>query len=1447
MRTKVFKSNIAFGVLVAVVLMFGVQGVADALTFGTSRSGDFQVVLPGDEFDITFRPDLNGSVDVNDLMTPRLPRHRKASTTDIANAPRTDNDPDPITSNFSVTVDAGYDPGDTHYYTVTTKENMARTAPGATGTVVRTINTRHWVTEAEAYYYNAEQVTIAVTGGATLKKVGRYDAPSNGILMETGTDGSKLLDSSMTLTFTAPSPAAEQTITITDTTTDDYPTGTVVRPLTFTVYVVGPLNSTGITAVASGKDGVERVSDQQDTKIDEDFTFSPFENEPVYYTVEGSGRLYVSDPSDPTRRTSSTNNLYTSSSADVYLDANGGSSKVTAYIAGSSDTKTVLYIFSGGTLSALPQIEIQSGNSQTGAPGGRLDDYFEVRVTDGRRRPVSGLPVTFTALDPGNPTTASEFIPVPGTRIYAAAPTAESIDAGTPAITEATATTPAAAAEHHVQTDRNGVAKIYYQLSSNTSEDDRPVPHTVTATAYGVGLSTTLTATASTTARAGIANLEIVSGNNQRADKAGFLTNDLVVIVRSLAGHRIRNAIIQFRTTTGTLVPAIGIEQPTLEELGFTSGNEARNPKRGQQIYVKTGPNGETGVTYNVGQLVAARDVVAEVRHEATATTQYDFAIDRVVFNVNGGGAPREPSGAPAPTNTIALSLSSTTGEPGDEITVTVTSDPSVRFVTLSSADFANSLFSPQSDTTPFTSTLTLPDTDGDYDISAASAGLTADTATVTVETGILGTISITAIGQASDGAQSFSIRVVDTDGDRISSALTVRLSGSGFTPQNVPTTNGVGNARLTLPTTAALYTLTASAEGYTSGTTQIRVAGTPQDQADEAEEEEEEVVTVGDPDSISIGGSATRTGIANTQLDAPLLVRVLDDDGDAVAETRVIFRVRTGQGRLSERGNGRAIALQTDNSGYARAPYTPISASSTVEAEASGVTRTVTFTITASGGAATPTSTTPRDTDTGSDTISPVVHTAAAKRPPMLWVDNGAIYALVDTDVQRFAPTVDNALSLAIGGDTVYWTEKTGDSAGTINSANLDGTGIKELKAIMAVPMGITVDTTANLLYWTNSRGRIQSLNADGSGRVENVLQNLTSPLDIGLAGGNVYWTHSNGGIGFASLRGQKQVRNISNGADAAGSLVIGGGKVYWTEETGENGGRIKSANLNGSGITDVASIFAVPIGIGLDSSRGKLFWTNSRGRIQSSDLEGNGVSNVVDGLGSPGDMVLSNSITAPAATTTTTTTTADNAKYDVNGDGTVDNMDAGLVSEAMGTSNAKYDVNGDGTVNFLDLLLVFDNRDEGAASAPTVLGMQLSAVQVDVLQEQIDLLIATGDRSPAAMRTLIYLQQLIATARPEQTQLLANYPNPFNPETWIPYELATDTTVTLTIYNTHGAVIRTLQLGHQRTGYYVGRDRAAYWDGRNALGEHVASGIYFYQLETDTLSLMRKMVILK
>ena len=109
------------------------------------------------------------------------------------------------------------------------------------------------------------------------------------------------------------------------------------------------------------------------------------------------------------------------------------------------------------------------------------------------------------------------------------------------------------------------------------------------------------------------------------------------------------------------------------------------------------------------------------------------------------------------------------------------------------------------------------------------------------------------------------------------------------------------------------------------------------------------------------------------------------------------------------------------------------------------------------------------------------------------------------------------------------------------------------------------------------------------------------------------------------------------------------------------------------------------------------------------------------------------------------------------------------------------------------------------------------------------------------------IQLPALVAYEIPAETALLHNYPNPFNPETWIPYQLADAADVTLTIYDTHGALVRQLDLGHQQAGYYTNRTRAAYWDGRNRLGEAVGSGVYFYHLHAGDYSAIQKMVILK
>ena len=118
---------------------------------------------------------------------------------------------------------------------------------------------------------------------------------------------------------------------------------------------------------------------------------------------------------------------------------------------------------------------------------------------------------------------------------------------------------------------------------------------------------------------------------------------------------------------------------------------------------------------------------------------------------------------------------------------------------------------------------------------------------------------------------------------------------------------------------------------------------------------------------------------------------------------------------------------------------------------------------------------------------------------------------------------------------------------------------------------------------------------------------------------------------------------------------------------------------------------------------------------------------------------------------------------------------------------------------------------------------------------------------RDSIVKRGFLVLEQLLVSLTPRETELLANYPNPFNPETWIPYRLAEDASVTLTIYDLSGQVVRTLQVGHRIASAYENQSKAIYWDGRNGLGERVASGVFFYNLSAGKYSATRKMVILK
>ena len=208
-----------------------------------------------------------------------------------------------------------------------------------------------------------------------------------------------------------------------------------------------------------------------------------------------------------------------------------------------------------------------------------------------------------------------------------------------------------------------------------------------------------------------------------------------------------------------------------------------------------------------------------------------------------------------------------------------------------------------------------------------------------------------------------------------------------------------------------------------------------------------------------------------------------------------------------------------------------------------------------------------------------------------------------------------------------------------------------------------------------------------------------------------------------------------------------------------------------------------------------------------------------------------------------------------DVTGNGKVNVNDLVEVAKNYGKTvgagaNRKADVNNDGKVDVDDILAVIEAVD-AAAGAPALTQRDIkpgSLQAADVHRWIRDAKAANVD--PAGIAALERLLAALTRAEappPKETVLLANYPNPFNPETWIPYHLSEAAEVTVTIHSSDGKLVRTLELGQMSAGVYQSRSRAAYWDGQNEQGEPVASGVYFYTLTAGDFSATRKMVIRK
>jgi hypothetical protein len=226
-----------------------------------------------------------------------------------------------------------------------------------------------------------------------------------------------------------------------------------------------------------------------------------------------------------------------------------------------------------------------------------------------------------------------------------------------------------------------------------------------------------------------------------------------------------------------------------------------------------------------------------------------------------------------------------------------------------------------------------------------------------------------------------------------------------------------------------------------------------------------------------------------------------------------------------------------------------------------------------------------------------------------------------------------------------------------------------------------------------------------------------------------------------------------------------------------------------------------------------------------------------------------------------------------DVSGDSNITAFDAALILQVvvgiLQLNDPSYpyltleraDVTVDGTVSGLDAALVLQygvglitelpQASTGApalnAVHPPVYGGKEGGEEAKRLSEAIKRL-ESAPLSREERKVLESLKILVVTPLlPPSTALGQNFPNPFNPETWIPYDLGSAAWVHLWLFDLKGTLVRHLNLGMRTAGSYRGKNTAAYWDGRNSEGERVASGIYFYTLRAGNFTQTRKMVLLK
>ena len=666
-----------------------------------------------------------------------------------------------------------------------------------------------------------------------------------------------------------------------------------------------------------------------------------------------------------------------------------------------------------------------------------------------------------------------------------------------------------------------------------------------------------------------------------------------------------------------------------------------------------------------------------------------------------------------------------------------------------------------------------------------------------------------------------FVVEVRDQYGNPFSGANVVFRVTGGSLSSTRATTNSFGQAQttLTLGPSAGANSVEASVAGISPSQTFTATAT--------ASGQQRRATT------LSIVSGNNQSGESGMSLGQAFIVGVKDQSAKPLSGIRVTFRITAGRGQLSTQ------QVDTGSFGLARTTLTlgRSAGANSVEARVTGISPSQTFTATAIA---------PGEQQRAT-TLSIVSGNNQSGESGMS-LGQAFIVGVLDQD-KRPLDGIPVTFSVTEGGgqlssQTSQMTNEYGQSGITLT---LGDEGINKVNASV------------------NGISHSQTFTATATARAE------PEPVVPGQFP-SVYWIEG-GALYYRPTGGEKTMLWKPRGGTLTGSLAVDmeGGRIYWTEQTGNNSGRIRSAYLDGTELRELVQIEnGVPYGItvGTDKNyRRWVYWTTSLGKIQRINVDSLGFKrSIIVGLNSPKHIAFDESAhklywaEADRIMSANPNGINRNLVQRVSGElGDIAVAD-GVVywTEKTGNGQGKIrSVNSNGSAS--KLLVVLESVPERVA-VDTVNGklywttsdgeiqsaLLTGAIQTVVMGLGAPAGLALGHataKSTAAAPSAAVPSTIMELS--EENTLLVNYPNPFNPETWIPYQLSESADVTVSIYSVNGSLIRTLALGHQAAGLYRSRSRAAYWDGRNAFGERVASGLYFYTLTAGDFTATRKMLI--